>query len=164
VRFHLEQRFDAELTEVEAALLDPAFLAQLATLPKLGRPTLLEQRADGDIVRQKIRYAFVGELSSAVRAVVDPERLTWVEDSTVDRQRHHTDFAIIPDHYASLLRAAGTFQLESSSPNCRRVADGEVHVGVPLVGRKVEAAIISGLAEHAAAETEVMHEWLSRAR
>jgi hypothetical protein len=44
------------------------------------------------------------------------------------------------------------------------VAEGEVHVGVPLVGRKVEAAIISGLAEHAAAETEVMHEWLSRAR
>ena len=164
MNFHLEQRFDAELTEVESALLDPAFLARLATLPKLGRPTLLQQQADGDVVRQQVRYAFVGELSSAVRAVVDPDQLTWVEDSTIDRRRHHTSFKILPDHYAGLLRAGGTFQLQAEPTTCRRVADGEVHVGVPFVGRKVEAAIISGLAEHAAAETEVMHEWLATAK
>ena len=164
MHFRLEQRFAADLTEVETALLDPAFLAQLATLPKLGRPTLLDQHAEGDVIRQKIRYAFVGELSSAVRAVVDPDRLTWVEDSTIDRRRHHTDFKIIPDHYAGLLRADGTFQLEATSSTCRRVAEGDVHVGVPLVGRKVEAAIISGLAEHAEAETVVMHEWLTRGK
>ena len=164
MHFRIEQRFDAELADVEAALLDPAFLAELATLPKLGRPALLEQHTDGDMTYQKIRYAFVGDLSSAVRAVVDPERLTWVEDSTIDRRRHQTDFKIVPDHYAGLLRAAGTFQLVNSAPTCRRIAEGEVHVGVPIVGRKVEAAIISGLAEHAEAETDVMHQWLAAAK
>jgi hypothetical protein len=59
------------------------------------------------------------------------------------------------------LRAEGTFRLEANSSTCVRVAEGDVHVAVPLVGRKVEAAIISGLAEHAEAEAEVLQEWLT---
>jgi len=164
VRFAFDQRFAADLARVEAALIDPAFVARLATLPKLGAPTLLDQREDGRLIRQRIRYAFVGDLSSAVRAVVDPARLTWVEESTIDRERHHTVFTIVPDHYGNLLAAHGTFQLEAAAGSgCRRTAEGEVRVSVPLVGRKVEAAIVSGLAEHAAAEEHVMQEWLDGA-
>ena len=44
-------------------------------------PDVLDQRVDGDLVRQRIRYAFVGDLSPAVTAVVDPDKLTWVEQS-----------------------------------------------------------------------------------
>ena len=162
MHFRIEQLFDAPLLDVEDALIDPAFLASLAALPKLGRPTLLDQQPEGRLLRQRVRYAFAGDLSSAVRAVVDPERLTWVEDSTMDRARHHTSFRIVPDHYAHLLRAAGTFQLDPEGPTaCRRVAEGDVQVAVPLVGKKVEAAIVSGLTEHARAETEIMHEWLA---
>jgi len=161
VHFRIEQRFQAGLAAVEGALTDPAFLTRLASLPKLGQPTLLEQQSDGDLIRQRVRYAFVGDLSSAVRAVVDPKLLTWVEDSTINRHDHHTVFRIIPDHYGNLLKAAGTFQLQTAGDGCLRSADGEVHVAVPLVGRKVEAAIVSGLADHAALEVDVMNAWLA---
>jgi hypothetical protein len=81
VRFTIEQDFSAPLERVESALVDPAYLERLSELPKLGRPTLLERREEGEhLVHQSVRYAFVGDLNAAVRRVVDPQRLTWVEE------------------------------------------------------------------------------------
>jgi Protein of unknown function (DUF2505) len=160
MRFRIEQRFASGLAAVEAALVDPAFISRLATLPKMGRPTLLDQNVDGSRTHQRVRYAFVGDLSGAVRAVVDPNRLTWVEDSVADSNTHLTTFEIVPDHYANLFHARGTFELRGAPVGCTRSADGDVGVKVPLLGRKVEAAIVSGLREHADLEVQVMDEWL----
>lgn len=161
MRFRITQQFDAPLERVEGALLDPAFLERLATLPKVGRPELLDQREDGDLVHRRVRYAFVGALSSAVTAVVDPAKLTWIQESTLDRRTHRTTFRIVPDHYRDRLAASGTFTLQSAGDGTRRVAEGDLRVRFPLVGSKVERAIVSGLQEHAAAEERAMREWLA---
>ena len=161
MRFTVEQDLSASLDAVVEAVIDPAFIARLAELPKLGKPELLAQRQEGPLVHQRVRYAFVGDLSAAVRAVVDPDRLTWVEDSTHDRDRHVASFRILPDHYANLLRCRGTFELTETARGCRRIATGEVTVTVPLVGRRVEAAIVSGLEEHAEREAAVLESWLN---
>ena len=161
MRFRVEQRYDAPLATVEEAFVDPAFIARLATLPKLGGAQMLERRDEGHLHHQRVRYAFVGELSAAVRAVVDPARLTWVEESTLDRRSHRTEWHVVPDHYGSLLRCSGTFQLEAEGPAAtRREATGEVRVTFPLVGGRVEKAIVSGLEEHARLEAAAMAQWL----
>lgn len=160
MRFRVEQSFSAPLGDVEAAFTNPALIEHLATLPKLGHPTMLEQRRDDSQVFQRVRYAFAGQLSSVVTAVLDPARLTWVEESTHTFATHSTRFEILPDHYADKLRCGGQLQLEADGRGCRRTAEGDLTVPVPLVGRKVEAAIVSGLQEHADAEAEVLSRWL----
>src|SRR3954470_15428090 len=161
MKFTIEQRFDGSLDRVEAALVDPAYLERLSTLPKLGRPTLVHRVEAGDLVHQWVKYAFVGDLNAAVRRVVDPARLTWVEESTLDRRTHRTTWRIVPDHYRNLLRASGTFQLtETTADRTRRTTEADLKVTVPLVGGKVEQAIVSGLREHAEREEEVLAEWL----
>lgn len=164
MRFRISQTFRGSVEEVEGAFIDPAYLAQLTELPKLGRPALVHQVVAGDLVHQWVAYRFVGELNAAVRRVIDPARLTWTEESTLDRATHCTTWRIVPDHYKSMLRSAGTFQLTpgKEAGTTQRVADGEVKVTVPLVGGKVEAAIVSGLREHARLEEEVMARWLER--
>ena len=165
MRFRIEQRFDAPCDAVQDALCDPAFLEVLGTLPKLGRPELLDQRADGDVLHQRIRYRFAGDLNSAARAVLDPEKLTWVEESTIDRSAHHTNWRIAPDNYADRLSASGTFDLtEDAAGATVRTAVGELKVRMPLVGGKVEGAIVSGLREHADAEQGALREWLETNR
>jgi len=162
MHFQIEQRFAAPLEPVEAALIDARFLSRLAGLPKLGQPDLLDQQANGDIVTQRVRYRFAGDLSGAVRAVVDPTRLSWVEVSKIDLAHHATTFEIVPDHYSNMLKCRGSFHLRTATPSgCVRVGEGDMEVHVPLVGRRVEAAIVSGLREHAAAEASVMDEWLA---
>lgn len=157
MRFRIEQHFDAPVEQVEAAYLDPRFLDRLSELPKLGRPTLVERRDEGEAVHQSIRYRFTGEVNAAVRKVVDPARLTWVEESTLDRTTHVTTWRIVPDHYGNLIRSSGTFRLEGDGEGrTRRITEAEMKVSVPLLGGRVEQAIVSGLRAHAEGEAQVV--------
>jgi hypothetical protein len=161
VKFFIEQRYRAPLAEVEDAYCSPELLATLATLPKVGGAELLDQRSEGDRVVQRVRYRFTGELSSAVTAVVDASRLSWVEESELDRSTHVTTWHIVPDHYASRLTCAGTFRLSSRGDDTLRRTEAEIKVHFPLVGGRVERAIVSGLEEHAAAEQEAVQAFLA---
>ena len=162
MHFEIVQRVSAPRAAVEAAYLDPAFLEAIAALPKIGRPQLLDQAAEADgRRRQRVRFHFVGDLSGAVRAVVDPDRLSWVEETVFDPAAHRSEVRIVPDHYGGRLhsRMTITFEEPAEGGTVRR-ARGEVKVHMPLVGGKVEAAIVSGMREHAAAEAAALEGWL----
>jgi hypothetical protein len=163
MRFEVDQRLHAPLPAVESALLDPAFIDELKKLPKLGKLELLEQTTNGTAIHRRVRYTFGGEVSAAVRAVVDPDRLTWVEDSMIDRRTHVTTFTIEPDYYARLLEASGTIRLSPlpSDTATRREVDGNVTVHVPLVGRKVEQVIVNDLKDYLGKEGELVERWVA---
>ena len=161
MRFFIEQRFPASLDAVEAAFLSPELLGRMASLPKVGGCELLSQKTEGAKVFQQIRYRFTGELSSAVTAVVDPANLSWVEDSVLDTTTHLTTWKIVPDHYASRLSCSGTFQLQPRGDGeTLRQTEAELKVHFPLVGGRVEKAIVSGLKEHAEGEEQMVADYL----
>lgn len=162
MRFRIEQFLPGPLEQVEAAFVDPDFLARLAELPNVGHPELLDQRVVGPLVHQRVRYAFSGDLSPAVTRFVDPAKLTWIEVSTLDRRTHITDFEIQPDHYANRLSCRGRMRLAGEGTATRRTAEGDLTVHIPFVGRKAEQAIISGLTEHARIEAETLGRWLAQ--
>jgi Protein of unknown function (DUF2505) len=156
LRFRLEQLFRAPLAAVARAYTEPAFYERLARLPRLGRPEILERVEDGGVVRLQIRYRFTGELSAAVRKVIDPDRLTWVEHTVHDLARLEVDFRMAPDHYPDKLRSAGRYRFEADGDRTRRVADGDLTVRVPIVGSAVERAIVSGMRDHLNAEIPIL--------
>jgi hypothetical protein len=162
VNFRIEQRITAPLPAVETALLDHKFVAATAKLPKLGEPELLDQKREGDRVHQRVRYRFTAELSPAVTRVVDPAKLTWIDNARYDLTSHTSRHRILPDHYADRLQASYDVILEPLGDSTRRVATGEVKVRVPLVGGRVERAIVSGLEEHAAAEADLLFRWVTK--
>ena len=162
MHFTVEQHIDAPLEAVEAAFVDPAFLDQLGELPTLGSPELLDQHVDGHLVVQRVRYQFAGELSSAVTRAIDPAKLTWIDASTLDRDTHRTSHQIIPDHYASRLECAYETILRVADGGTDRTASGDLRVRFPLVGGRVERAIVSGLREHAVLEAQALTAWLAK--
>ena len=161
MKFEFEQRFAHPVVQVERAILDERFISGMAALPKLGRPQVLSRDVVGAAVTLRVRYAFAGDVSGAVRRVVDPARLTWVEESTTDTSTHTATFRIIPDYYGKLLHCDGTYALTAAGAGARRVARGDVRVNVPLVGSKVERVIVSGMEEHAQAEADLVDSWLA---
>jgi hypothetical protein len=165
MRFELVQHLTAPIDAVEQALVDRRFLETLGTLPKLGRPELLERRDMGDRILLRVRYDFEGDLSPAVKAVIDPSKLSWVEESMQDRTTHRTTITIVPDNYTSMFECSGTTYLhpDPATGGTTRIATGEVLVRVPFVGGRAEAAIISGLQEHAALEAEALNDWVAAA-
>jgi hypothetical protein len=162
VNFRIEQRITAPLKAVENALLDRAFIAATAQLPKLGEPEFLDQEHDGDRVHQRVRYRFTAELSSAVTRVIDPAKLTWVDDARYDLTSHTSRHRIVPDNYGDRLEAAYDVALESLGDSTRRLVTGELKVHVPLIGGRVERVIVDGLQEHAAAEADLLGNWVAR--
>ena len=149
-----------------AAFVDPDLLANLGAEPDLGRPQLLDQDDRGEVLAQRVRYRFVGQLSGAVTRVVDPDRLTWVEESELDRRTSTTTFRIVPDNYAGLLRCAGTISVSAGPDGAGsvRAIEADLKVTVPFVGGSVERAIVSGLREHAVVEARVVGDWLAAQR
>ena len=149
--FRIEQRFAAPLDMVEATLLDPAFTGAV----------LLSEERDGPVLRRSMRYAFTGALSAAVTAVVDPGKLTWVDVSEHDLAAHRSRHHIVPDHYASRLTCEYETAMHAAGEHTTRVIVGALRVHMPLVGGRVERAIVSGLVEHAAREEMALPEWLA---
>jgi hypothetical protein len=159
--FSLTQDIAATVDQVDAALTDAGFLVTMADLPKIGSVAVLEQSRDGDTVYQRVRYLFTADLSAAVRRVVDPDKLTWVEDSSSDLAAHTAAYTIQPDNYANLLEGAYDATIRANGSGVRRVTTGHVRVHVPLVGGKVEHAIVSGLQENSDAQAALLTAWIA---
>jgi hypothetical protein len=160
VKFEIVQDLRATPDAVDGALIDPAFLVRMAELPKLGSAEVVSQERDGDTMRQDVRYLFQAELSSAVTRVVDPDRLTWVERSVCDLTSHRTECEIRPDNYGGMLKGRYSSVVVARGDGARRTLTGELKVKVPLVGGKVERAIVGGLEENAAAQVALLESFL----
>lgn len=160
MKFEIAQDLRATADAVDAALVDPDFLVRMAELPKLGSAEVVAQRRDGDVVHQDVRFLFEAQLSGAVTRVVDPKLLTWVERSVCDLDAHHTECEIRPDHYESLLSGRYRAVIVGAAGGARRTITGELKVRMPLVGGRVERAIVGGLQENAAAQVTLLETFL----
>lgn len=160
MRFEVTQVVEAEPEAVAAAFVDPDWYLALAELPKLGAPDVLLIEEEGDLVLSEVRYRFTGDLNPAVRAAVDPDRLTWVERAQHDLEALRSTFVLLPDHYAARFSCRGETHVTGDGGRTERVVSGELKVRMPLVGGQVERAILSGLREHLEAEAELLASWL----
>ncbi len=166
MKFQLVQDLGFPAARCAAAFADPGLYPWFAKLPKVQVPEVLTREVvatdpAGDTVRLRIRYRFGGHLNAAVRAVVDPGKLTWVDESVHDLAQRSVSFTLHPDHYGRQLRGRGHYRFVDTEGGCRREATVEVKVAFPIVGRAVEDAIASGLREHLADEVAIVESYLA---
>lgn len=162
MRFELTQTIAAPVDEVARAYASAELYAHLGGTDKLGPPDVLDRTAAGGTVTLRIRYRFVADLSPAVTAVVDPDKLTWVEESVHDLAARTVRVTLHPDHYADRLRCSGTYRATDRGGVTERRIDGDLKVKVLLVAGQVERALVSGLKEHLAAEAPQVEAYLQR--
>jgi hypothetical protein len=112
-----------------------------------------EVRASGAVVLE-VHYAFQGSVSSAVRAVVDPARMSWITRTEIHPAENRATWEVLPDYYPDRLTSDGVFRYEPgpTSSTTSVVVEGELKVHVPIVGRSVERVIVSGLCRYMEAE------------
>jgi hypothetical protein len=147
---------------VQDALLDQDFIHSTANLPKLGGAEVLECTRNGQTARVRVRYKFTAPLSKAITSVIDPDKLTWVDDATVDVATYTSRHQLLPDNYADRLDAHYNTVLTPDGSGARWTLRGSLVVHAPLVGGKVAAAIVEGLREAAAAKGTLLDEWLAK--
>jgi hypothetical protein len=161
-KFHVDQPIAAPPDAVQAAFLDPDFYPTLGEMPAISPPELLECVEQDGRVRLRVRYAFSGDLAPPARAVLDPNRLTWIDESVVDVEARCTTFRISPDHYGDRFSCDGRYELVPDGDGTLQRLDGEVRVRWPLVGRLAERGIVRGLEEHIRTEAALIERYANR--
>lgn len=158
-----EQRYSHDAARVAAAFADPELYASFDGLPKVSAPEVLRHEVHGNQVELDIRYRLQVDLPAPARAVLDADKLTWVERSVHDLGARRVLVTIDPDHYADRLEAGGRYSFtDLATGGCVRRIETVVAVRAPLVARAVERAIATGLREHAADEVAVVEAFLAR--
>lgn len=160
VQFASHQSYRHHVDDVLDAYADPSLYPALPDLPKIGQPEVLSHERSGDLVHLDIRYAYVGDLPGAALALIDPQRLTWVQRTTVDLSARTSSIVLLPDHYPDRLECAGTFRFTATAPGSERRVQGDITVRVLVVGGQVERALISGLSEFLVAEAAAVDDWI----
>ncbi len=161
MRFTIDQRYDADADAIARAYANPDLYADLPATAKLGPPEVVSHQQDGDRAVLEVRYRFQGDLSSAVRAVLDPARLTWVERTEHDLVNRTIAFTLRPDNYADRMRCSGQLRIEPvDGGGSRRTGEGDLKVRAPLVAGTVERTLVADLQDHLRADAQVVAAWV----
>jgi hypothetical protein len=146
MRFDFEELVDAPTDVVEEAFTDPAFYESIKCSSALAVREVVGRSEEDGAVTLRIRFAFTGDVSSAVRRFVDPARLTWVTAITQRSGVPGSSFDILPDHYPGLLKCQGAYRYGAQPGGGTTLlgASGDLSVKVPIVGRPAERAIAQG--------------------
>jgi hypothetical protein len=142
-----------------AAYGTPAFYENRPAAGDISLVEVVDHEDAAERARIEVRYKFTGSVSSAVRAVIDPAKMSWVTRTDIDKAQRATTFTVLPDHYPDRLECRGTFHFTegSSGPeSCVVTVAGDLKVHVFLVSRTVEQLIVSGLRTYLAAEMEML--------
>lgn len=164
MRFEVQQRYEADPRRVIELYTDPSFYDLLTELPRVGQPEVRDRSVAGDRITMRVHYAFTADLPSAAHAIIDADKLTWIEETVYDLSTLTCTSRMLPDHYADRLTASAKATFEARGDGTVRSVTGDLRVRVLLVAGKVENAIVSGLREHLADEARVANDHLQRSR
>ena len=167
MRFSFEQRYAAPPDVVMAAFTDPELYPTYHGLTKVAPPEVISCRDDGDEVHLRLQMRFIAPLNSAVTAVVDPAKLTWVQDELYDPAAGRVAVRFDPDNYADRISCSGSYLFTADPADANRTVrriEGDFKVKVFLVGGQVEKAMVSGLREHYDEEQPLVERWLDQRR
>ena len=148
MRFTLTQHLPADPAEAIRLYADPEFHTSLHGMTKVAAPILVGRDVDRDRITLRLRYRFTAPLPSAVTAVVDPTRLSWIDETVYDLVGLTATTTLLPDHYGDRFTADIRSRFTAEEGGTERRIEGELKVRMLLVGSQVEKAIVSGIEEH----------------
>jgi hypothetical protein len=162
VKFVVRQAVAVPPARAMAAYGSPGFYEGRPGRDDIEVREVVRHEAAGDRILLEVRFAFTGSLSPAVRAVVDPAKMSWITRTEILLAEGRSAWVVLPDHYPDRLSAAGTYRFEEgdTGPGSTGVeVEGDLKVRVPIVGRSVERVIVGDLRAYIADEVEGIAEW-----
>ncbi|HVA06114.1 MAG TPA: DUF2505 family protein [Acidimicrobiales bacterium] len=155
MRITFDQHVAVSPDAAVAAYGNPAFYEGRPTRDNISVVEVVGREDSGDRILIQVRFTFTGSVSSAVRAVVDPAKMSWITRTEVLLDERRTAWQVLPDHYPDRLTSSGGYRFlpgTAGSDSATIAVEGDLKVHVPIVGRSVERVIVSGLRKYISAE------------
>jgi len=144
-----------------AVYIDADFWTSLSGLTKTSAPDVLEVERTGDTALVRLRYVLSVELPSQASRFIDPDDVAWVEETTWQLTTRTAAVRFLPEQAAGLMKASATADLLTDGADTTREVKGDLRVRIPLVGGKVEHAIVDGIGSHLEEEADAVADRLA---
>ena len=148
VKFGFEQRWTASVDDVVESYLDESFWTALSGLSTTSPPKVLGIERTGDRAEVRLHWVLSVDLPREAARFIDPDDVAWVEVTRWDLSQRSATVEFQPDQAAGLLRASADARLRPDGADAVRDVSGELKVRIPLLGHKVEPAIVEGVGDH----------------
>jgi hypothetical protein len=162
VKFAIRQAVAVPPARAMAAYGSPGFYEGRPERDDIAVREVVRHEETADRILLEVRLAFIGSVSSAVRAVVDPAKMSWITRTEILLAEARSTWVVLPDHYPDRLSASGTYRFDDGEggPGTTDVeVEGDLKIRVPIVGRSVERVIVSGLRAYIADEVAGIADW-----
>jgi hypothetical protein len=156
MKFGFEQRWTATVGDVVDLYTDEAFWSSVTGFTKTSAPEVLEITRNGDSAFTRLHWRLAVDLPSQASRFIDPDNVAWVEETTWNVPAATATVGFVPSQGAALLKASAGIEVVADGEDAIRRVKGELHVRIPLLGGKVEHAIVDGIGDHLTEEADVV--------
>ncbi|MFA5624980.1 MAG: DUF2505 domain-containing protein [Bradymonadales bacterium] len=144
-KLYIEDRFDCSAEYLYELMsgqeLDDALMAELG----IEKETLEhDERDEGP--RYVLRLRMPDEIPVLFRKFIG-ERLSYVETRTWDAESTSNTWDIAPEISVKGVEVKGSIRIVDDGAGCKRITEGLLSVGIPLVGKKIEESLLSSISE-----------------
>ena len=161
MKFTLRNPIPATVDETWRVIHSPEFIEAVNKENGIRRELLSEMEADG-IQTTRERLTFPERLPSVAAKALRRETLSYIQESRTDDQKHQIQWRVLVDGAGNKVKAHGEFRLEANGAGCIRLIRGEVKVFIPLLGSKIEKAIVRKLEESYQLSARFTSQWLTQ--
>lgn len=155
--FTFEHHFDGiSRDKFEAHLNDPKLNRLLEEGLAFEERRLLEtiKNKDGSTT-WRFHVTVSGDLPKPIASIVKADRFSWDEVSTFKPGEHCVHWEIKPHIKTLNIKGHGVWRFFDEGNDCRRVMEGSISVGIPLLGKLVESFIINELSKNYEQEPDI---------
>jgi len=122
--------------------------------------TVLSDHTEGSVRRWRVRIEPDRVLPAPVRKVLGTDKLIYEQDNELDTDRGVLHWEVIPQVLSSKISARGTLQVVEEAGGVQRLVRGEIAVKVPVVGGRIEKAIVADVERSYDNAAEACRRWL----
>jgi hypothetical protein len=160
MKFHLKHPLPSDVETAWSTIMSEEFL--IASYDHIGtlREKISEQEKDGKILTS-LKITLQNELPTVAAKVIGSTKLSWLQDQIIDHSTRIMQWRIkIPG--SNKITAKGSFSIIADGENSIRIVEGEVNVGIPIVGRKIEKHVCTQLENSYQKTAEFSQQWLQK--
>ncbi len=161
--FKIAHEFAATPEEFWRVFLHEPYNVELYERIGVKERKMLDRSEDESTIKWAVRIVPRRDLPGVVKKVVGGD-LGYVEISTYHKGKDYIDVAVEPTLMKERTRIKGLYTVKpvGGARRLLRVFEGDIAFDFPLVGRRVEAAVLDDIKRSYDVAAQVTSEWLAR--
>jgi len=162
VKLNIRHEYDCTPARFWEMYWDEEFASMLKEGSTVQRE-VVDERTEGSLSVQRIRFTPERELPSAVGAIIGSNKLVYEQENKYDAEQGVLYWEVVPTFLPGKLKAAGTVRVEDlGNGRCAQIIEGDISVKVAFIGGQIEKAVVAEVEKSWAKTAETARRWLKR--